>query len=138
VSHIQTMTREQRRAAAKYLEKESKRYPAHLVSVPLEDMPPSTKAIAVWRNREYLVQVYHEKESGVVARLSINRTSLDALGGWRQDIPWEDMQRLKREAGYGGFDAVEVFPRDMDVVNVANMRHLWVLQEQLPFAWRKP
>ena len=33
--------------------------------------------------------------------------------------------------------AVEVFPADDQVVNVANMRHLWVLPEPLPFAWEK-
>jgi hypothetical protein len=33
-------------------------------------------------------------------------------------------------------DAVEVYPPAGDVVNVANMRHLWVLRDRLPFAWR--
>ena len=32
---------------------------------------------------------------------------------------------------------MEVYPRTADLVNVANMRHLWVLPELLPFAWRK-
>jgi len=34
-------------------------------------------------------------------------------------------------------DAIEIFPADMDVVNVANMRHLWVMAEPVEFAWRK-
>jgi len=73
-----------------------------------------------------------------IVRLSVLRTSLDTAGGWQQDITWEELQRLKREAGYGDHDAVEVFPPDADVVNVANIRHLWILEPgHLPFAWRK-
>ena len=48
-----------------------------------------------------------------------------------------DLQRLKAECGYGGHDAVEVFPHALDVINVANMRHLWVMGEPLTFAWRR-
>ncbi|WP_438839413.1 DUF7694 domain-containing protein [Helicobacter pylori] len=43
------------------------------------------------------------------------------------------MQRLKNEAGYGEF---EVYPRKGDVINVANMRHLFVMAGSLEFAWR--
>lgn len=42
-------------------------------------------------------------------------------------ITWDDLQWLKAAVGFGDREAVEVFPRDCDVVNVANMRHLWVL-----------
>lgn len=34
-------------------------------------------------------------------------------------------------------DAGEVFPAESDVVNVANMRHLWLLREPPPFGWRR-
>lgn len=44
---------------------------------------------------------------------------------------------IKRQLGYGDFDAVEVYPKDNDVVNVANIRHLFILNEPLPFIWRK-
>jgi hypothetical protein len=46
------------------------------------------------------------------------------------------LQRLKAECGYADRDAVEVYPRERDVVNVANLRHLWVMREPLAFAWR--
>lgn len=138
MNHIQALPRDQRRAAAKYLAEKNKLYPAHLVPMDLEDSPRGPGSpFEAWRSREYLVQVFQDHAPGVVARLSINRTRLAPDGGWAQDIPWEDMQRLKREAGFGGFDAVEVYPSDGNVVNVANMRHLWVLEKQLPFAWRK-
>ena len=139
MNHVQAMPREQRRAAAKYLALESKRYPAHLIPMPREEWPSGTPShlIEAWRSREYLVQVFEERTPAVRVRLSINRTRITKDGGWSQDIPWEDMQRLKREAGFGMFDAVEVYPSDLDVVNVANMRHLWVMREQLAFTWRK-
>ncbi|WP_441316779.1 DUF7694 domain-containing protein [Halomonas sp. hl-4] len=33
---------------------------------------------------------------------------------------------------------MEVYPDDANIVNVSNMRHLWVLPEQPAFMWRKP
>jgi hypothetical protein len=56
---------------------------------------------------------------------------------WADNITWDELQALKTQCGYGGHDAVEVYPPTRDVVNVANIRHLWVLAEKLPFAWRK-
>lgn len=39
------------------------------------------------------------------------------------------LAQVYEEAGYGDRDAFEAYPRQADVVNVANMRHLWVLPE---------
>lgn len=84
-----------------------------------------------------MVQEFHAKAPAIV-RLSINRAAINSSGGWQQDITWEELQRLKREAGYGDHDAVEIFPADADVVNVANMRHLWIVAGgSMPFVWRK-
>jgi hypothetical protein len=139
MNHILTLPREQRRAAVKYLADQAKKYPAHLIPVPREEWPDESSIgrIRLLRSRDYLVQVFTEYYPFVVVRLSINRTQITTNGGWKQDIPWEDLQRLKSEAGYGEFDAVEVYPADKDVVNVANMRHLWVLTDKVPFAWRQ-
>jgi hypothetical protein len=128
--------RDTRRAAAKYLREESAKWPEQLTEVPREQWPQRMHPglVRVLRSRAYLVQVFHD--AGVVARLSVSRTALAPDGGWEADIPWEDLQRLKAEAGYGKHDAVEVFPRAGDEVNVANMRHLWVLAEPLHFVWR--
>lgn len=52
--------------------------------------------------------------------------------------PWHEMQRIKREVLLTGAarSAVEVHPRDADVVDSANMYHLWVLPLgfELPFS----
>ncbi len=70
-----------------------------------------------------------------LVRLSINRTTI--IGDrWADNITWDELQRIKNECGYTLHDAVEVFPAEKDVVNVANMRHLWVMKDPLPFAWR--
>ncbi len=138
MNHVQSMPRDQRRAAAKYLAEQNKRWPAHLVHMPQDEWPPgmSPKLLAVMRSRDYLVQIFDEQKP-VLVRLTINRCAITPAGGWQEDIPWVDLQRLKSEAGYGEFDAVEVFPNDIDVVNVASMRHIFVMAEPLSFAWRK-
>ncbi len=50
-------------------------------------------------------------------------------------MTWEELQEIKRQVGIGDFFAVEIFQRDKDIVNVANMRHLWVLPDPLDFGW---
>ncbi len=132
------MNREQRRSAARYMAAESAKYGAHLTLVPESEYAThqQSRMISVWRSRDYLVQVFSSIHPGVLARMSVNHIGIDSNGGWMQDIPWEDLQRLKAEAGYADYDAVEVYPASKDVVNVANMRHLWIMFEPLDFAWR--
>jgi hypothetical protein len=72
-------------------------------------------------------------------RLSVNRTELDASGNWKDGITWDELQAIKSAVGYGDRDAVEAYPKNVDVVNVANIRHLWILPNHaaLPVFWRK-
>ena len=134
------LSRADRRQAARHLQKEAGKYPRHLIPVPTTEWPERLRSEAdrlnVWRSRDYLVQVFREP-APCCARLSILRTSIDSAGDWHQDIPWEDLQRLKSECGFGHLDAVEVYPNDKDVVNVANIRHLFVMADRLEFAWKK-
>lgn len=87
----------------------------------------------VLRSREFLAQIYNE--NGHV-RISVCRTELDSEGYWKDGISWEELQRIKNECGFADQCAVEVYPPESDVVNVANMRHLWILPEPPAFAWR--
>jgi hypothetical protein len=83
------------------------------------------------------VQAFRAPSDDVLVRLSACRTDWVARQNrWAEIDGWDTMQRIKNECGYGDFDAVEVYPRDADLVNVANMRHLWVLKRPLGFAWR--
>lgn len=70
-------------------------------------------------------------------RLSICRAmvSPERDGTAADGISWDELQELKRQAGFGDRWAVEVYPADESVVNVANMRHLWLMPEPLLWAW---
>lgn len=114
----------------------SKKYPNHLVQMftELSDSKDGT-LIEVWRSKTFLVQVFKEKNN--VFRMSVNRTEYDPeLKRWKDGITWDELMDLKRQAGMGYLEAVEVYPPDRDIVDVANMRHLWFLPDKLDFAWR--
>lgn len=122
------------------LEAGNKKWRETLKPIPFEEwgwnMRHSENApIEAWRSRNFLLQVFSEPNG--IERLSICRTSHNGER-WQENISWDELQRLKSECGRGGKDAVEVYPPDDDVVNVANMRHIWILNERLPFVWRKP
>lgn len=126
-------TRQQRRQ----LERDNAKWPEQLKEIPRSEwLNHDGPQLRVWRSRAFLVQEYPATFPATV-RLSVCRTSL-AGDRWQDGIEWEELQRLKSECGYGDSDAVEVFPADKDVVNVANMRHLWVMDVPVEFAWRKP
>lgn len=98
--------------------------------------PPNNlkEPLRAWRSREYFVQLYWDPSS--LPRLTINRCRIKA-GGWEGGISWDTIQRLKREAGYGDSWAVECYPPDNQVVNVANLRHLFLLPERPAYGWVK-
>ena len=91
--------------------------------------------IEVWFSRKFLVQVYKENEQ---IRISVCRNEVKNDLSWNDNISWEELQEIKNEIGYAGQDCIEVYPRTRDIVNVANMRHLWIMPEgSLDFIWRK-
>lgn len=127
------------RAQRRQLERDNSKQPTALTLLNRNEWPESASAdssrLQVWRSRDFLVQAF-AATSPALCRLSVNRTTLEG-DRWAQNITWQELQQIKRECGYWAHTAVEVFPPDRDVVNVANMRHLWVLPEALPFAWKK-
>lgn len=127
-----SLSRNQRRQ----LEKENSKQPLTLQQIPRSQWPDNPRPPKeVWRSRDYLVQVYAEPNG--MERMSISSTTL--LGDrWMDGISWDELMLLKRQCGRGDRDALEVYPSDRDVVNVANMRHLWLPVEPVAFAWRRP
>lgn len=124
-------SRQQRRA----LEKANAAFPPCLVPIHPEEWPAILPRLQqVWRSSKFLVQVFNER--GSMVRLSVCRTSHNG-DSWVDNITWGELMQIKRECGYGDRDALEVFPPDRDIVNVANMRHLWIPADPVPFAWRK-
>lgn len=128
------VSRQQRKA----LERENLRWPEHLVEIPRASLPPHQdgKFVRVMRSRQFLLQEFIEPDG--ITRLSVSRSTLRGDGRWEDGITWDELQRVKAEAGYGDRFAVEVYPADADVVNVGNLRHLWILPAPLAFAWSRP
>jgi len=120
---------------AKGLALESKTYPKHMkrIEVPAH---ATNELIELWRSNRYLCEIFRIADD--LERLSICRTYIDIHSKrWVDGLVWDDLQQIKSEVGRGECDAVEVYPRDQDIVNVANMRHLIVFKKTLlPFVWR--
>lgn len=130
---IASASRQQRRALKAANRSES----YFLRQVPSSEWPPHMMLARnppreVWRSKHFLVQIF--EESGH-ERLTVCRTELSGQN-WRDGISWDDLQNLKRECGRGHRCAVELFPPDSAVVNVANMRHLWIVDSP-DFMWGK-
>lgn len=91
----------------------------------------------VYRNQGFMVQFYRGDHG--MLRMTVNRTTLKALGWWDDGITWDELQVIKSDCGFGDRDAVEVYPKDSDVILHANMRHLWILPKthDFDFIWRK-
>jgi hypothetical protein len=109
-------------------------WPATLEQVPREDWPEwpwgGGEPLEVWRSRTWIVQVFAARYgTGADVRISVRRRD------GTPDISWRDLQGIKAQIGRGSEFAVEAFPADADVVDVANMRHLWVIPRP-PWAWK--
>lgn len=133
------VSRQERRKLLRTMRKDSAAWPEELSLVPQQNWPPAAVGVvsAFWRSRHYFVQRYEERpvNGNPCFRLSINRVAMGADGRWVDGLSWDELMRCKRECGYGELYAVEVYPRDSDIENDANMRHLWVLLEPLPIGW---
>lgn len=82
-----------------------------------------------WSNCKYAVMARTiQTEWGLVTHACIRNAA-------STDIPWCEKQRIKNELFGTERVAVEVFPPESQLVDEANMYHLWILLEgaQLPF-----
>lgn len=136
------MNRADRRAMAVYARTEAAKRPAKLTEIPRERFSTAYRFGAnapthAWESREFLAQMYDvDPFQGIdTRRLSVCRVTLKDDGHWEENLSWEELMRVKREIGFGDWYAVEIYPRDSDIVNVANMRHLWILAAPLGLGW---
>lgn len=123
----------------RYIQHENKKFTESLTAIPRIKWPQTFQdskcpPTYVYRSRRFFVQVYREYG---YTRISVNRTDIDNEGNWKDGISWDDLFMIKGALGYQHQDAVEVYPAQNDLVNVANIRHLWIMNEPLPFIWRK-
>ena len=116
-----------------HLALENARQTVALSPVPPDKWPQRPAGLVeVWRNQRFLVQIYHDNG---YERMSVIRSSRND-GEWADGITWDELQQLKRECGRGDAWAVEIYPAERHVVNVANMRHLWILPKPPQYGWR--
>lgn len=116
----------------------NKEFGEDFVEIPRDTWPELERTIAgspieAHRNKHFLVQIYQEDGC---KRMTVCRTSIGPDGRWKDGITWDTLQEIKRHMGFGDKDAIEVYPNDVDVINVANMRHLFIMPGPIKCAWR--
>ena len=117
----------------KHLRRDNAASPAEMLEIPSAEWPAeNSRILKAWRSRDFFAALWDEHGQ---FRLSVNRTMIDGAGDWRDGITWDELQRVKRECGFGNKLAVEIYPADSDLVNVANIRHLWFPKAALGFGW---
>lgn len=107
-----------------------------LTEVPHEEWPtfPYGKIpMNIWVSKDYLVQMHISYPDMI--RLSVCRSKVKTDGGWEDGLTWDELMDIKRELGFGGWYGVEVYPRDIDIINIANFRHIWLMPVPLPIGW---
>lgn len=102
---------------------------------PEEALHRADQPLRVWQSKDFSVQLWQDRGH---MRLTVCRTAINSDGGWKDGITWDELNRLKEEAGLGHLWAIEIYPPTEQVVNVANMRHLWLLHSAPTCAWVKP
>lgn len=120
-----------RKLAKVILKKENAKYTNAFVKMKGEH--PNSDFIKVVRNKNFLVQIFNEKHA---CRLSINRTELNKDGtAWKDGITWDEMQNIKNQVGFENECALEIYPPSEDLVNVANVRHIFIVKKAPQFMW---
>ena len=89
--------------------------------------------VEVWLSKVYLVQVYMHPDEAPYRRLSIRR-----VDGSEILERWDELQAIKNDVYGKDAVAFELFPNQANVVNVANIRHLWISASPMgPCVWKK-
>lgn len=81
-----------------------------------------------WRNDKYAVMARTINTAwGVVDHVCIRNIT-------GTDITWKEKQKIKNELWGPEYTAIEVFPPESELVDAANMYHLWIFKGyKLPF-----
>lgn len=107
--------------------------PFKMVKMPEEEWKhlnngdPRTKIFETWKSSRFLVQIrFH----GNRVKLCVNKvlyTKKNSKIQWQDGITWDELQEIKNQCGYKDFWMCEYYPPQDRVVNIANIRHLWLL-----------
>lgn len=85
-----------------------------------------------WANNLYavLIRPFVDAKGDEVIHLAIRTIS-------QLEPPWRDMQRIKNEICGEEATAVSVMPPASELVDEADMYHMWALSSRLPFSLRE-
>lgn len=104
------------------------------------DLPPRVELAPneTWSHLVYVNSRYGVQVSAVVTPIGIV-THLWIRHHAGEMPPWRDLQAIKNQLAGPDRVAVEVFPPEADLVDEANMAHLWVYPDGfvLPFGLRR-
>lgn len=84
-------------------------------------------SLGVWESDEYAAAAFND---GTAIRLDICRHDL------KDGLTWDQLREIKNQCGFADFDGIEFYPREKDVINTGNIRHLYLFKDQLPFIRR--
>ncbi|RSX56750.1 DUF7694 domain-containing protein [Bifidobacterium samirii] len=98
----------------------------------------AVEPVRVWRSRDFQAMLFIDRDNGM-RRLAVTRVEFDKYTGeYRDGITWDDLQKVKNETVGEDCWAVECYPPERFLQNVANMRHLWILDGEPRFGWKQP
>lgn len=90
----------------------------------------SNPVISVFKSDKFLVQIRRQRTS---IRLSINKIAHTFEKGkpiWKDGITWDELQEIKNQCGFEKDWFSEYYPPRDEVVNIANIRHLWIMDKR--------
>lgn len=128
------LNREQRRALEKVKRQLIASYPDELTKVDENDpnMPYTSHPQdldSIWRNKKFTVMLWNVPAG---KKMTISRNEWDSKSRRYVDgITWDEIMEIKRGIGFGEQNAVEFYPPDSEVVNIANVRHIWILPHEI-------
>lgn len=77
-----------------------------------------------------LVRPLRDEDGQQVYHLAIRTAS-------QLEPPWRDLQRIKNELFGDEATAVQVMPPQSELVDAADMYHIWILPKRLPFTLKR-
>lgn len=100
-----------------------------MTKTPYAPLPPiwGGDPICAMESDKFYAAIFNEKTA---VRIDVVRKDM------QDGITWDELQRIKSECGYGDMDAVEYYPKDRDVFNTGNVRHLFIMKDEFPFIRR--
>ena len=83
-------------------------------------------------------KVYANNLYAVLVRPFVDENGLDVIHcairtASQLEPPWRDLQRIKNELFGAEATAVQVMPPQSELVDEADMYHMWILSTRLPF-----